>query len=51
MKNQTNFNVYFNLKGIAYKKTAKSHVFLLKQINYPYIVWNNSPKFYENRTQ
>ena len=27
-------------KGIVYPETAKSHVFLLMQISYPYIVWN-----------
>ena len=36
------------IKGIAYKKTAKSQVFLLMQISDPYIVWNNVPKFHEN---
>ena len=36
------------LKVIADEKTAKSHVFLLMQINYPYIVWNNVPKFHEH---
>ena len=28
---------------------AKSRVSLLMQINYPHIVWNNFPKFQENR--
>ena len=37
-----------DLKGIAYRETAKSHVFLLMQISYPYIFWNNVPKFQEN---
>ena len=37
------------LKGIAYLEIAKSHVFLLMQISYPYIFWNNIPKFQENR--
>ena len=27
---------------------AKSHVFVLMQISYPYIVWNNFPKFQKN---
>ena len=31
------------------KKTEKSHVLLLMKINYPCIVWNNVPKFHENR--
>ena len=33
-----------DFRGIAYKKTAKSHVFLLMKISYPYIA-----KFHENR--
>ena len=36
-------------KGIAYLETAKSHVFLLMQISYPYIFWNNVPKIEENQ--
>ena len=28
---------------------AKSHVFALMQISYPNIIWNNFPKFQENR--
>ena len=34
-------------KGIAQYKTAKSHVFLLMQISYPYIVCDNVQKFHE----
>ena len=37
------------LKGHARYKTGKSHVLLLMQISYPFIVWNNVPKFHENR--
>ena len=36
-------------KGISNQKMAKSHVFLLMQISYLYIVWNNVPKFHGNR--
>ena len=43
MLNNNVFNV------IAYLETAKSHVFLLLKSSYPYIVWNNVPKFQENR--
>ena len=35
------------IKGIAPLETAKSHVFLLMQISYPYIVWNNIPQVSE----
>ena len=37
-----------DFKGIAHLEMAKSHVFVLMQISYPYIVWNNFPKFQEN---
>ena len=33
------------VKGIAYIKTAKSHVFCEMQINYPYIVGTMSQSF------
>ena len=29
-------------------KTRKSHVLLLMYLNYPYVAWNNVPKFHEN---
>ena len=35
-------------KGIAHLVMAKSHAFVLMQISYPYIVWDNFPKFQEN---
>ena len=35
--------------GTARPKIGKSHVLLLMQISYPYIVWNKVPKFHENR--
>ena len=35
------------IKGIASLETSKSHVFLLIQISYPYIVWNNIPQVSE----
>ena len=38
----------YEIKEIAHLEIAKSHVFLLMQISYPYIVWNNFPKFQEN---
>ena len=44
-----NLKVNDPLKGIALLKMAKSHVFLLIQISYSYIVWNNFLKFQENR--
>ena len=31
------------MKGVAH------HIFVLMQISYTYIVWNNFPKFQENR--
>ena len=31
---------YSTLKGVAHLEMAKSHVFVLMQISYPYIVWN-----------
>ena len=37
-----------NLKGITYLETAKGHIFMLMQISYPYIFWNNVTKFQEN---
>ena len=40
-----------NVNWIADKTMAKSHVFLLMQICYPYIVWNTDPKFHENQAQ
>ena len=33
----------------VFKGMAKSHVFVLMQISYTYIVFNNFPKFQENR--
>ena len=36
-----------NFKGIAHLEMAKSHVFVLMQITYLYIVWN-FPKFQEH---
>ena len=44
-----NATMVWFLNGIALLKMAKSHVFLVMQISYPYIVWNNFPKFQENR--
>ena len=38
-----------DVKRIAHLEMAKSHVFVLVQISYPYSVWNNFPKFQENR--
>ena len=40
---------FIRFKGIAHPEMAKSHVFVLMQISYSYIVWNNFPKFQENR--
>ena len=46
----TNYPWLFGMfQGIAHLEMAKSHVFLLIQISYPYIVWNNFPKFQGKR--
>ena len=45
------FKFTYSFKGIANLEMAKSHVFVLMQISYPYIVWNNFPKFQKNRAR
>ena len=40
---------WVHMKNKLRKKTGKSHFLFLMHLNYPYIVWNNVPKFHENR--
>ena len=43
-----NFAV-IQLRGTTDDKQQMLCLFLLMQISYPYIVWNNVPMFHENR--
>ena len=49
---QQNKQVTFSMTRKCYwdhiQENSKKSCFLLMQINYPYIVWNNVPKFHEN---